>query len=198
MVSSCPVGNHRPQSHENFVRLVESHRPELWAHCRRMLRSHHDAEDAVQEALLRAWKGRSTFAGRASARSWLYRIATNAALDQIKTRRKRGVSIEPNGERPGLVDSVADDQPLTESRYEQREAVELALHTAERVLPVKQRAVLMLRDVLGFSAAETAEMLDTTVASVNSALQRARAKVDNHRSGLSLLGETRSEVAPIA
>jgi RNA polymerase sigma-70 factor, ECF subfamily len=198
MVSSCPVRDHRTQSHESFVRLVESHRPELWAHCRRMLRSHHDAEDAVQEALLRAWKGRSTFSGRGSARSWLYRIATNAALDEIKTRRRREISIEPSGERPGLVDSIADDQPLTECRYEQREAVELALHTAERVLPAKQRAVLMLRDVLGFSAAETAETLDTTVASVNSALQRARAKVDNRRSGLSLLGEPKSGAAPIA
>ena len=158
--------------------MVESHRPELWAHCRRMLRSHHDAEDAVQEALLRAWKGRSSFAGRGSARSWLYRIATNVALDEIKTRRKSGVSIEPSGERTGLIDSLAADQPLTESRYEQREAVELALHTAQRMLPAKQRAVLMLRDVLGFSAAETAERLDTTVASVNSALQRARARVE--------------------
>jgi len=143
-----------------------------------MLRSHEDAEDAVQEALLRAWKGRSSFAGRGSARSWLFRIATNAALDTMRRRRKPVIPIEPEGERPGLVDSLADDSPPTESLYEQREAVELALHAAERLLPARQRAVLMLREVLGFSAAETADTLDTTVASVNSALQRARATVD--------------------
>jgi RNA polymerase sigma-70 factor (ECF subfamily) len=181
MVSSCRVGENGKESQESFVRLVESHRPELRAHCQRMLRSHEDAEDAVQEALLRAWKGRSGFAGRGSARSWLFRIATNAALDTIRRRRKPAVSIE----RPGLLESLADDRPLTESRYEQRETVGLALDAAQRWLPAKQRAVLVLRDVLGFSAAETADRLDSTVASVNSALQRARATVDRRRVPLS-------------
>jgi RNA polymerase sigma-70 factor, ECF subfamily len=184
MISSCRVGENGNESQERFVRLVESCRPELRAHCQRMLRSHEDAEDAVQEALLRAWKGRSGFAGRGSARSWLFRIATNTALDTIR-RRKWVLPIEPDGNHPGLVDSLADDEPLTESRYEQRETVGLALDAAQRWLPTKQRAVLVLRDVLGFSAAETADRLDTTVASVNSALQRARATVDRRRLPLS-------------
>jgi RNA polymerase sigma-70 factor (ECF subfamily) len=189
MVCSCGVRDHRTDSHEGFVRLVERHRPELRAHCQRMLRSHDDAEDAVQEALLRAWNRRSSFAGRGSARSWLFRIATNAALDTMRRRRKLVLSIEPEGERAGLIESIADDRPLTESRYEQREAVNLALYAAERLLPARQRAVLVLRDVLGFSAAESAEILDTTVASVNSALQRARATIDGWHSRLSLLSE---------
>jgi RNA polymerase sigma-70 factor, ECF subfamily len=201
MVSSCRVGGHSKQSQESFVRLVESHRPELRAHCQRMLRSPEDAEDAVQEALLRAWKGRSGFAGRGSARSWLFRIATNAALDTIKRRRERmTLPIEPQGGRPGLVNLLADEGSLTESRYEQREAVELALHAAQRILPAKQRAVLVLRAVFGFSAAETADMLGTTVASVNSALQRARATVDIRRPRLSSVSASDAEGAmlPIA
>jgi RNA polymerase sigma-70 factor, ECF subfamily len=200
MVCSCGVRDHRTDSHEGFVRLVERHRPELRAHCQRMLRSHDDAEDAVQEALLRAWKGLSSFAGRGSARSWLFRIATNAALDTLRRRRKLVLSIEPDGEGTSLIDSIADDRPLTESRYEQREAVDRALYAAERLLPARQRAVLVLRDVLGFSAAESADILDTTVASVNSALQRARAAVDSWHSRLLLIseGETNGEVTRIA
>jgi RNA polymerase sigma-70 factor, ECF subfamily len=200
MVCSCGVRDHRTDSHEGFVRLVERHRPELRAHCQRMLRSHDDAEDAVQEALLRAWKGLSSFAGRGSARSWLFRIATNAALDTLRRRRKLVLSIEPDGEGTSIIDSIADDRPLTESRYEQREAVDRALYAAERLLPARQRAVLVLRDVLGFSAAESADILDTTVASVNSALQRARAAVDSWHSRLLLIseGETNGEATRIA
>jgi RNA polymerase sigma factor (sigma-70 family) len=200
MVCSYGVRDHGTDSHEGFVRLVERHRPELRAHCQRMLRSHDDAEDAVQEALLRAWKRRSSFAGRGSARSWLFRIATNAALDTMRRRRKLVLSIESDGEGASLIDSIADDRPLTESRYEQREAVDLALYAAERLLPSRQRAVLVLRDVLGFSAAESAEILDTTVASVNSALQRARATVDSWHFRLSLLGgrETNGQGASVA
>ena len=152
-----------------------------------MLRSHEDAEDAVQEALLRAWKGRSGYTGQGSPRSWLFRIATNTALDKIRRRRRPAISIDG----PGFVDSLVDDRPLTESRYEQRETVGLALDAAQRWLPAKQRAVLVLRDVLGFSAAETADRLDTTVASVNSALQRARATVDRRRIPLSSEGISR-------
>jgi RNA polymerase sigma-70 factor, ECF subfamily len=200
MVCSYGVRDHRTDSHEGFVRLVERHRHELRAHCQRMLRSHDDAEDAVQEALLRAWKGLSSFAGRGSARSWLFRIATNAAFDTMRRRRKLVLSIELDGEGTSIIDSIADDRPLTESRYEQREAVDRALYAAERLLPARQRAVLVLRDVLGFSAAESADILGTTVASVNSALQRARAAVDNWHSRLLLIseGETNGEVTRIA
>jgi RNA polymerase sigma-70 factor (ECF subfamily) len=181
-----------------FRRLVEPHRAELHAHCYRMLGSLHDAEDALQDALLRAWKGLPRFEGRSAVRSWLYRIATNACLDAIARRPKRvlpidyGPSSEPHTD-PGepLVESVwvepypdesiglADGYAAPEARYEQREAVELAFVAAMQHLPATQRAVLILREVLGFSAREVAESLETTVASVNSALQRARKTVDD-------------------
>jgi RNA polymerase sigma-70 factor (ECF subfamily) len=177
--------------------LVEPHRGELHAHCYRMLGSVHDAEDALQDALVRAWRGLPRFEGRSSLRSWLYRIATNACLSAIERRPKRvlpidyGPAADPHG-GPGepLVESVwvepypdeklglEDGFAAPDARYEQRESVELAFIAALQNLPANQRAVLILREVLGFSAKEVAESLETTVASVNSALQRARVSVD--------------------
>jgi RNA polymerase sigma-70 factor (ECF subfamily) len=180
-----------------FQHLVEPHRGELHAHCYRMLGSVHDAEDALQEALLRAWRGLSRFEGRSSLRSWLYRIATNTSLNAIERRPRRVLPIDYGSpadphDGPGepLVESVwvepypdeklglEDGFAAPEARYEQRESVELAFIAALQHLPATQRAVLILREVLGFSARETAETLDTTTASVNSALQRARATVN--------------------
>jgi RNA polymerase sigma-70 factor, ECF subfamily len=180
-----------------FRRIVEDHRAELHAHCYRMLGSVHDAEDALQDTLIRAWRGLSGFGGRSSLRTWLYRIATNACLDAIARRPKRVLPIDygPPGDPTAevgqpLVESVwvepfpdevlalADGYAGPEARYEQREAVELAFIAALQHLPATQRAVLLLRDVLGFSAREVSESLETTVASVNSALQRARRNVD--------------------
>ncbi len=162
-----------------------------------MLGSVHDAEDALQEALLRAWRGLRGFEGRSSLRSWLYTIATNTCLDVIEKRPKRvlpvdyGPPIDPHdGPDEPLVESVwvepypdetlglEDGYAAPEARYEQREAVELAFIAALQHLPANQRAVLILREVLGFSAKEVAETLDTSIASVNSALQRARKAVD--------------------
>jgi RNA polymerase sigma-70 factor, ECF subfamily len=179
-----------------FERLVGRHRGELHAHCYRMLGSVHDAEDALQEALLRAWRGLPRFEGRSSVRSWLYKIATNTCLDVVAKRPKRVLPIDhvPAADPrlgPGepIVESVwvepypderlgiEDGYAAPEARYEQREAVELAFIAALQHLPPNQRAVLILREVLGYSAKEVADTLDTSVASVNSALQRARASV---------------------
>ncbi|WP_028064367.1 sigma-70 family RNA polymerase sigma factor [Solirubrobacter soli] len=162
----------------DYEALVEPHRRELQAHCYRMLGSVQDAEDALQDALLRAWKALDRFEGRSSSRSWLYRIATNACLDALSKRPKRVLPIDyddaPLGETVWLEpcpDELADG-------YEEREGIELAFIAALQHLPPNQRAVLILREVLGFSAKEVAEMLDTTPASVNSAMQRARVTVD--------------------
>ena len=174
-----------------FRLLVEPYRNELLAHCYRMLGSVHDADDALQDALLGAWRGLAKFEGRSALRSWLYRIATNACLDVVSRRPKRVRPID-HGPAAGPGDDLGE--PLTESvwvepyaedhlgggraapeaRYEQRESVELAFIAAVQHLPATQRAALILRDVLGFSARESAEVLDTTVASVNGALRRAR------------------------
>jgi RNA polymerase sigma-70 factor (ECF subfamily) len=178
-----------------YLRLVEAHRRELHAHCYRMLGSVQDAEDALQEALLRAWRGLPRFEGRSSLRSWLYRIATNACLTAIERRPKRMLPIEhgpasdPAGElgpppietvwvEPYPDEGLEDGFAAPEARYDVRESVELAFIAALQHLPATQRAVLILREVLGFSAREVAETLDTTPASVNSALQRARASVE--------------------
>ena len=198
---------HAPQEHElldaaregderAFRQIVEKHRAELHAHCYRMLGSLQDAEDAVQNTLLRAWRGLPRFSGRSSLSSWLYRIATNVCLDAIARRPKRVLPIDygppaDSGHEVGepLVESVwvephpdgriglADGYAAPAARYEQREAVELAFIAALQHLPATQRAVLILRDVLGFSAREVSESLETSVASVNSALQRARRTV---------------------
>jgi RNA polymerase sigma-70 factor, ECF subfamily len=181
-----------------FGRLMEPFRGELHAHAYRMLGSVHDAEDALQEAMLRAWRGMSRFEGRSSLRSWLYTIATNTCLNLIARRPKRvlpidyGPSFDPHDQGIGMPPIEATwvepypDQGLgleggyaaPEARYELRESVELAFVAALQHLPANQRAVLILREVLGFSAQETAEALETTVASVNSALQRARKTVE--------------------
>jgi RNA polymerase sigma-70 factor (ECF subfamily) len=187
----------RDGNEEAYRRLVEPHRSELHAHCYRMLGSVQDAEDALQEALVRAWRGLEKFEGRSSLRSWLYRIATNTSLDAIQRRPKRvlpidyGPSADPHGgvgepmvesvwiePYPDETLAVEDGYASPDARYEQREAVELAFIAALQLLPANQRAVLILREVLGFSAQETAETLETSVASVNSALQRARATVE--------------------
>jgi RNA polymerase sigma-70 factor (ECF subfamily) len=186
----------RAGDEDAFRRIVERHHTELHSHCYRMLGSLHDAEDALQETLLRAWRGLAGFAGRSSARSWLYAIATNACLDAIARRPKRVLPIDYG---PPSAPTVDVGQPLVESvwvepypddvlglqdgfaapeaRYEQREAVELAFIAALQHLPARQRAVLILREVLGFSAREVSATLETSVASVNSALQRARKAV---------------------
>ena len=180
-----------------YARLVAPHRAQLHAHCYRMLASAPDAEDALQEALLGAWRGLPRFEGRSSLRSWLYTIATNACLKAIERRPKRvlpvdyGPAADPHdGPGPPLVESVwvtpypdadvvsADPWVAPEARYEQRESIELAFIAALQQLPPRQRATLILRDVLGFSAREVASVLDTTTASVNSALQCAHRLVD--------------------
>jgi RNA polymerase sigma-70 factor (ECF subfamily) len=187
----------RKGSEDAYARLIEPHRSELQAHCYRMLGSVQDAEDALQEALVRAWKAIDRFEGRSSLRSWLYRIATNTSLDAIERRPKRILPIDygPPADPHGgvgepLVESVwiepfpdetlgiEDGYASPDARYEQRESVELAFIAALQLLPANQRAVLILREVLGFSAQETADTLDTSVASVNSALQRARATME--------------------
>ena len=180
-----------------FGRLVEPYTSELHAHCYRMLASPFDADDALQETLLRAWRAAPRFRGYDRLRAWLYKIATNVCLDALERRRRRGLPIEhgqpatPDAD-PGtpLSDSVwvqpypdevlglEDGYTSPEARYEQREAVELAFIAALQHLAPSQRAVLLLRDVLGYSAKEAAGTLDTTIASVNSALQRARRTVD--------------------
>jgi RNA polymerase sigma-70 factor (ECF subfamily) len=153
-----------------FTALVGAHRRALYRHCRRMLRSPERAEDAVQETLLRAWRARDGFAGRASARTWLYRIATNTCLDELR-RDRPAVALEED-----VVLPVPSDQE-PDAVAEAGDALATALGAAMGVLPGRQRAVLVLRGILDVPAAETARLLDTTPAAVNSALQRARARL---------------------
>ena len=147
-----------------YAEMVELHREELRVHCTRILRSPHDAEDALQEALLRAWRSLPQFEGRGSLRSWLYRIATNASLDQMRRRDAPVLSTEP-----------ADNQEPYD-HFERRESTR-RLMTAVGRLTRGQQEVFVLRDILGLSARETADVRDTTVGAVNSSLQRARASV---------------------
>ena len=153
-----------------FTRLVRPLHGELHAHCYRMLGSAHDAEDALQDALLRAWRGLGGFEGRSSLRSWLYTVATRTCLDLVDGRARRALPMDFGQDTEWL-------GPYPDARYEQREAVELAFVAALQHLPGNQRAALLLFEVLGFSAAEIADVMATSTASVNSALQRARAIV---------------------
>jgi RNA polymerase sigma-70 factor (ECF subfamily) len=192
------IGGARAGEERAYDVLLEPYRAELRAHCYRMLGSAHDAEDAVQEALLRAWRGLARFEGRSSMRSWLYTIATNVCLKAIERRPKlvlpidygapadphdgpgrpllESVWVEPYpDERLGLDDALAGP----EARYEQRESIELAFIAALQHLPARQRAVLILRDVLGFSARDVGAALEMAPASVDSALQRAHKTVED-------------------
>jgi RNA polymerase sigma-70 factor (ECF subfamily) len=161
-----------------FRALVGPYRHALEVHCYRMLGSPHDAEDIVQETLLRAWRGLERFEPRAALQTWLYRIATNACLDELERRPRRPEPVQPFPDaRPKEAASPVYDPA---ARYALREGMELALLAAIQLLPGRQRAVLILRDVLGWTAPEVAELLESTVAAVNSALQRARATIELH------------------
>jgi RNA polymerase sigma-70 factor, ECF subfamily len=224
-VATGPPGSNPPQElvdaarggdEDGFRQLVDPLRAQLHAHCYRMLGSLHDADDALQETLLRAWRGLHRFEGPNLLRPWLYRIATNVCLDALARRAKRRLPTDegrPAGSDDGPGEPIADPvwvEPYPddrsgvvggyaapEARYEQREAVELAFIAAVQHLPATQRAVLILRDVLGFSARETADSLSTTVASVNSALHRARRTIaartpdQSQQATLRILGDTR-------
>ncbi len=169
-----------------FDRISRRHFRELHVHCYRMIGSLDEAEDLVQETLLRAWRKRATYEGRATVRTWLYRIATNVCIEAIRKRSRRrsengDATVHPSPWLQPCPDAVLDvaagedEQP--DARAIARETIELAYLAAIQMLPAKQRAVLILRDVLDFSASDTAQLLDDTVPAVNSALQRARARL---------------------
>jgi RNA polymerase sigma-70 factor (ECF subfamily) len=183
-----------------FQELAEPYRRELQLHCYRMLGSLYEAEDLVQETFLRAWRSRDRFEGRTSLRNWLYRIATNACLTTLASHGKsRRILVDTTGTPSeaypsqratdiawlepypdAALEGITDTAPGPDVRYEMREAVRLAFVAAIQQLPARQRAVLLLRDVLGWSAIETAQLLDTSVIAVNSALQRARTTLEAH------------------
>jgi RNA polymerase sigma-70 factor (ECF subfamily) len=198
-VAGVPISTAMPAaSHQAFERLAEPFRRELKLHCYRMLGSVHEAEDLVQETYLRAWRSFDGFEGRGSFRSWLYRIATNACLNALASR-KEAHRLLPDQHGPATgqmpqgapatevawlepypdtdLEGIADEAPNPEARYAAREAVQLAFVALIQQLPPRQRAVLLLCDVLGWSAAEAATLLDTSTASINSALQRARERL---------------------
>ncbi|MFL6117496.1 MAG: RNA polymerase subunit sigma-70, partial [Catenulispora sp.] len=185
--------------HDAFRDLVEVHSRELQVHCYRILGSLQDAEDALQETLVSAWRNLGDFGQRSSLRTWLYQIATNRCLSMLRadSRRPRAVAQPPHPALPEptgtgdvppwlepypdmLLDGLVDQAPGPEARYESSEAISLAFIIALQLLPPRQRAVLVLRDVLGYRAGEVAQMLDATQESVQSALKRARATVDKH------------------
>jgi RNA polymerase sigma-70 factor, ECF subfamily len=183
-MSFGPGGRHTGMEKSAFAEQVERHRRELQVHCYRMMGSLEDSEDLAQETFMRAWRRRETFEGRSSFKAWLYRIATNACLDALKRGPR---SVPSSGEVPWL-------QPFPDRLFEQtapsdeepdaavvsKETIELAFMVAIQHLPPKQRAVLILRDVLGWPAKDTAALLETSVASVNSALQRAHTRLKEH------------------
>jgi RNA polymerase sigma-70 factor (TIGR02960 family) len=198
MVTTELLDRARAGDGDAFAQLTEPYRGELQVHCYRILGSLHDAEDALQETMLAAWRSLGGFEGRASIRTWLYRIATSRCLNARRTTSRR-VPKEPSFASLGapeptstsemvwlepypdvLMEGLPDITPGPEARYETREAISLAFVTALQLLPPRQRAVLVLRDVLGFRASEAARILDTTQESVTSALKRARATL-GHR-----------------
>jgi RNA polymerase sigma-70 factor (ECF subfamily) len=170
-----------------FATLTERHRRELHVHCYRMLASFEEAEDAVQETFLRAWRGRERFDGGARFRAWLYRIATNVCLDALRHRSRQLTKLQSFAEVPWLqpypdrlLDEVAPSDEEPDAVVVERETIELAFVAAMQLLPPRQRAAFVARDVLGWPAAETASLLETSVAAANSALQRARATMQEH------------------
>jgi RNA polymerase sigma-70 factor (ECF subfamily) len=200
VVTTDLLGRARAGDGEAFGQLVDPYRRELQVHCYRILGSVADAEDALQETLLSAWQGLAGFEGRASIRTWLYRVATSRCMDALRSRRRRppasappaGLEL-PEPTRLGevlwlepypdvLLEGLADPSPGPEARYQAREAISLAFITALQLLPPRQRAALILRDVLGFHAAEAAHILDTSEESVTSALKRARAALERQQS----------------
>jgi RNA polymerase sigma-70 factor (TIGR02960 family) len=214
VVAADLISRARAGDGDAFRELTEPHRRELQVHCYRMLGSFQDAEDALQETLLAAWRGLGGFEGRASLRTWLYRIATNRCLNARRSASRRPAKewdvpeVEPPeptrfGEVvwlepfPDALLEGAIDVPLgPEARYEQTEAISLAFVTALQVLPPRQLAVLILRDVLGFHASEVADMLDSTVESVTSALKRARAGLQRRRPPTAEQGPTPAPDSP--
>ena len=163
-----------------FEALATRHRRELQLHCYRMLGSLEESEDLVQETFLRAWRRRETYAGRSTVRAWLYRIATNACLDALQRRPRKPQGDEVPWLQPYPDDLLAEPEAEPEAVVVAKETVELAFLVAIQHLPPKTRAVLILRDVLDWPAKDTAALLETTVAAVNSALQRARAGLKEH------------------
>ena len=184
----------RAGDEDAFRELTDPYRRELQLHVYRIVGSAQDAEDLLQETLLAAWRGLEQFEERASVRAWLYRIATNRSLDALRASRRRPEDLQRMTEMPEptrygepiwlepypdvLLEGIPDEAPGPEARYETKEAIALAFIVGLQHLPPQQRAVLVLRDVLGFRAAEVAEMLETSEASVNSLLRRARAAFD--------------------
>ena len=203
--------------HDDFQHLTDQYRRELTVHCYRMLGSLEDAEDALQETLLRAWRRLDTLQTRSSLRAWLYRIATNVCLDLLGQRKARSLpnllfaAANPQGPLPAPIDDPIWLDPLPDSylaapgpdpdpaaRYEARESVTLAFLTTLQQLPPRQRAVLILRDVLGWRANEVAQLLDLTQVAVNSALQRARATLKRLNGAQSFATTVRSDDAQTA
>jgi RNA polymerase sigma-70 factor (TIGR02960 family) len=214
------ISRARAGDNDAFEALTQPYRRELQVHCYRMLGSFQDAEDAMQDMLLSAWQGLSRFEERASLRTWLYRIATNRCLNARRSASRRKAKewdvpgVEPPeptrlGEVPWLqpypdsqLESLTDLSPGPDARYQQIESISLAFVTALQLLPPRQLAALVLRDVLGFHADEVAEMLDSTVESVNSALKRARAALETRLppgpDGLALPAQSHSEDAIVS
>ena len=199
MITADLISRARAGEDDAFRELTEPHRRELQVHCYRMLGSFQDAEDALQDTLLAAWQGLGEFEARASIRTWLYRIATNRCLNVRRSASRRPAKewnipgvVPPKPTRLGevvwlepfpdaLLEGAIDVPPGPEARYEQTESISLAFVTGLQLLPHRQLAVLILRDVLGFHAVEVAHMLDSTLESVNSALKRARASLQRRR-----------------